>query len=139
MNLIETYRYDGSGYNPFLIKENWQVAQLNYMPEQDLLNITKMDRHLLTDEVFILLKGTAILIAAMEINNEFQFEVIKMKQGITYNIPVKLWHNIAMDKGSEVIIFEKDATHLKDFEYQQLTNEQKLILKDLIIEIKNKY
>lgn len=134
MNLIETYRFDGSGYNPFLIREGWQVAQLNYMPEQDLLNITKMDRHLLTDEVFVLLKGTAILIAATENNNEFQFECIKMKAGITYNISVKLWHNIAMDKGSELIIFEKDKTHLGDFEYQQLSDAQKLDLKNLIIE-----
>lgn len=134
MNLIETYRYDGSGYNPFLIREGWQVAQLNYMPEQDLLNITKMDRHLLTDEVFVLLKGTAILIAATENNNEFQFECIKMKAGITYNIPLGMWHNIAMDKGSEVIIFEKDKTHLGDFEYRQLSDAQKLDLKNLIIE-----
>lgn len=134
MNLIETYRYEGSGYHPFLIREGWQVAQLNYMPEQDLLNITKMDRHLLTDEVFVLLKGTAILIAATENNNEFKFECVKMKAGITYNIPVRLWHNIAMDKGSEVIIFEKDKTHLGDFEYRQLNANQKLDLKNLIIE-----
>ncbi|MEO8117055.1 MAG: hypothetical protein ABI653_05345 [Bacteroidota bacterium] len=134
MNLIETYRYDGSGYNPFLIKEGWQVAQLNYMPEQDLLNIIKMDRHLLTDEVFVLLKGTAILIAATDNDNEFQFECVKMKAGITYNIPVTQWHNIAMDKDAEVIIFEKDKTHLGDFEYKQLSGAQKLDLKNLIIE-----
>jgi len=134
MNLIETYRYEESGYNPFLIREGWQVAQLNYMPEQDLLNITKMDRHLLTDEVFVLIKGTAILIAATESNHEFKFECVKMKAGITYNIPVRMWHNIAMDKGSEVIIFEKDKTHLGDFEYQQLSAIQKLNLKNLIIE-----
>jgi ureidoglycolate hydrolase len=134
MNMIETYRFDGSGYDPFLIKENWQVAQLNYMPEQDLLNITKMDRHLLTDEVFILLKGTAILIAGTEKDDELQFECIKMRKGITYNIPVKLWHNIAMDKGAEVIIFEKDKTHLRDFEYLQISEAQKLELQNLIAE-----
>ncbi len=134
MDLIEKYRYDGSGYSPFLIKDGWQVAQLNYMPEQDLLNINKMDRHLFTDEVFILLKGTAILIAATENDNEFQFECVKMKTGITYNIPVNQWHNIAMDKGSEVIIFEKDKTHLGDFEYKQISEAQKQELKNLIIE-----
>lgn len=133
MNLIETYRYEGSGYNPFLIREGWQVAQLNYMPEQDLSNITKMDRHLLTDEVFVLLKGTAILIAAIENNNKFKFECVRMKAGITYNIPVRLWHNIAMDKDSEVIIFEKDKTHLGDFEYRELSTDQKSELKNLII------
>jgi hypothetical protein len=133
MNLIETYRYDGSGYNPFLIREGWQVAQLNYMPEQDLLQITKMDRHLLTAEVFVLLQGTAILIAATENNSEFEFECVKMKARITYNIPAKLWHNIAMDKDCEVIIIEKDKTHLGDFEYRQLSTDQKFELKNLII------
>ena len=28
--LIEEYTHTGIGYNPFLIRNNWQVAQLNH-------------------------------------------------------------------------------------------------------------
>lgn len=133
MHLIETYRYEGPGYNPFLIRTGWQAAQLNYTPEQDISNISKIDKHFLTDEVFVLLKGTAILIAATESDNGFEFECMKMRTGEVYNVPATTWHNIAMDKGSEVIIFEKDNTHLGDFEYNQLSDRDKRRLKDIII------
>lgn len=123
--IIETYRYEEQGYYPFLIRGGWQVAQLNYMPEQDLYGIQKMDVHFRTDEAFILLKGTAILIGAAEQDNEFTFECVKMQPGIVYNIPVKQWHNIAMDKEAELLIVEKSDTHLGDYEFRQLSDEQK--------------
>ena len=48
--MIETYQIKENGYHPFLIREGWQVAQLNYMPEQHIDNITRLDVHHLTDE-----------------------------------------------------------------------------------------
>jgi mannose-6-phosphate isomerase-like protein (cupin superfamily) len=119
--MIETYEHRSEGYNPFLIREGWQVAQLNYMDTQSLEGITKIDMHLLTDEVFVLLKGTAVLIAASESGDLLHFECVNMQPGITYNIPVNTWHNIAMDRDASVIIVERDATHLGDFVFRQLT------------------
>jgi hypothetical protein len=126
--LIETYTHSEEGYNPFFIRDNWQVAQLNYMPAQDLKGITKMDMHLLTDEVFVLTKGTAVLIAAAERENGFSFQCIRMRPGVTYNIPVKVWHNIAMDKDASVIIVEKSNTHLGDFTGKPLSEEERVEL-----------
>jgi hypothetical protein len=130
--LIETYFHEGAGYNPFFIKDNWQVAQLNFMPQQGLYAIKKMDMHLQTDEIFVLTKGTAVLIGAMLENETFRFELIKMKAGVTYNIPVKLWHNIAMDTDAAVIIVEKSNTHLGDFIYRELTIPEKENLNNAI-------
>jgi hypothetical protein len=128
--IIETYYHQEDGYNPFFIKDNWQVAQLNYMPEQGLHAIKKVDMHLLTDEVFILTRGTAVLIAATEENQEFSFQFKKMKPGVTYNIPVNAWHNIAMDIDAEIIIVEKSNTHLSDFVYRELSaKDQDFIIK----------
>lgn len=132
--LIETYSHDGEGYNPFLIRAGWQVAQLNYMPEQAPGGIVKMDKHLQTDEVFILLKGQAILIAATQTAAGFSFTGLKMQPGITYNIPVNTWHNIAMDEMAQVIIVEKNDTHLGDFIYQPLTSGEKEALDHLVKE-----
>jgi mannose-6-phosphate isomerase-like protein (cupin superfamily) len=128
MNIIEAYQHEGEGYNPYIIREGWQVAQLNYVKEQDILNMHKMDKHHHTDEVFILLKGTAILIAAKEENDDFQFECVRMQPAITYNIPVNQWHNIAMSKDAQLIIVEKENTHKGDYEYKLLNNEQKDVL-----------
>lgn len=134
--LIEIYQHDKDGYNPFFIREHWQVAQLNYMPEQGLDAIAKMDRHLETDEVFVLIKGVAVLIAGSEKEDEMQFEITKMLPGITYNIPVKVWHNIAMNKEASVIIIEKSNTHLGDFIYRPLNSREQeklsLAIQDLL-------
>lgn len=30
--MIEVYYHEKEGYNPFFIREGWQIAQLNYQP-----------------------------------------------------------------------------------------------------------
>lgn len=124
--MIETYKIEGEGYHPFLIREGWQVAQLNYQEEQHIDNIKKLDVHLKTDEVFVLTKGASVLIAAKIENDVPIFNVELMEQHKVYNIPQNMWHNIAMQKESEVIIIEKANTHVSDFEFFPLS-EDKLI------------
>ncbi|GAB3656544.1 hypothetical protein GCM10028791_28450 [Echinicola sediminis] len=133
-NLLERYSYSGAGYHPFLIRPGWQIAKLNFMPEQGISSITKIDVHFETDEAFILLNGTAVLIVASMDNGVIEFSCEKMKSGVTYNIPKNVWHNIAMKEDAEVIIVEKDRTHVSDFEYHDLNGEDQKRLKDLIIE-----
>ncbi|MBT8300179.1 MAG: hypothetical protein KJO63_02495 [Maribacter sp.] len=132
MKLIEQYQISDNGYHPFLIRDGWQVAQLNYMPEQEIGNIEKLDIHHLTDEVFILLNGKAVLIGATINGDDVKFEVEVMKPNITYNVPVNTWHNIAMGMGSEVIIVEKSNTHEGDFEFFQLSEENKKEMEILV-------
>lgn len=130
MSLIETYHIKKEGYNPFLIREGWQVAQLNYTDEQHIENIDKIEIHNKTDEVFVLLKGQVVLIGAKFENETPVFEAILLKFGITYNIPKNIWHNIAMEKGAEVLIVEKSNTHESDFDYFYLNDGQIADLRD---------
>ncbi len=132
MKLIEKYQITENGYHPFLIRDGWQVAQLNYMPEQEIGNISKLDIHHLTDEVFILLKGKAVLIGAAISGDVVKFEVEVMKPNITYNIPVDTWHNIAMSMDCEIIIIEKANTHEGDFEFFPLSEEKKKEMEILV-------
>ena len=125
MSLIEKYEIKEEGYHPFLIRDGWQVAQLNADSNQKVENIEKLDVHHHTDEVFILLKGDVVLITGtLNPNNQPLLELELMKPGITYNIPKNTWHNIAMEEGSEVLIMEKSNTHLSDFEFHELTDEE---------------
>ncbi len=128
-SLIESYEVIEDGFHPFLIRDDWQVAQLNYIQEQNIENINKIDVHYKTDEVFILLEGRAVLIAATFKDGTPIFELELMKQNIIYNIPKNTWHNIAMDVGSKVLLVEKSNTHLSDFDHFNLGEEQRLELK----------
>jgi len=121
MKLAETYKIEEEGYHPFLISEGWQVAQLNYLDELHIKNIKKIEVHFQTDEVFLLLKGKAVLILAEILEDEPIFELERMKSNVIYNVPKNTWHTIAMEEGSEVLIVEKSNTHLADFEYKYLS------------------
>ena len=129
--MIEKYIHNGIGYNPVFIREGWQVAKLNPLPGHGLDEIEKVEVHNATDEIFILIQGTAVLIAA-NIEEEIQFETQRMQPGVIYNIPKQQWHNIAMEKGAELIIVENDNTHLHDCMYKYLNQKQQDELKELI-------
>jgi mannose-6-phosphate isomerase-like protein (cupin superfamily) len=129
--MIEKYLHEGIGYNPVFIRDGWQVAKLNPLPGHGLNEIDKLEVHNTTDEIFILIQGVAVLIAA-DMEEDIQFEIQHMQPGVIYNIPKKQWHNIAMGKGAELIIVEKDNTHLQDCTYKSLSQKQQNELKQLI-------
>jgi hypothetical protein len=130
--MIETYFHSGEGYNPFLIREGWQVAQLNYLPGCGLDDIDKVEVHKNTDEVFILVRGHAVLIEAEPDKTPVSFHCINMDCGVTYNVQAGTWHNIAMEKDVEIIIVEKSNTHLHDCTYNPLDQESRTRLYAMI-------
>ena len=135
--LIEKYRHDKEGYNPYLIGPKWQVAQLNYEPNLAPDAIAKIDIHYKTDETFLLMEGQAVLIAAKIVNEKPEFEVINMKPKVLYNIPKGCWHNIAMAKDAEVLITEDANTHLGDYEFYHFNIAEKDELAKLIKSVWN--
>lgn len=123
--LIEKYTHTAQGYCPSLIREGWQVAFLNYAPAEALESIVKLDIHHHTDEVFVLLSGHAVLIAAtISPEGEIEYDLIDMLPEVIYNIPQDTWHKIAMQPGSKVCIVERDRTHISDFEFYDLSEVQ---------------
>lgn len=134
--MIETYFHKEEGYNPFLVRDGWQVAQLNYLPGHGFNEIEQIEVHRQTDEVFILFKGEAVLIEAKLQKDAIKFCCERMKPGITYNIPAGTWHNVAMDSEVEIIIVEKSDTHKKDCAYWKLNGSER---EDLYAMIRRKF
>lgn len=124
MKLIETYIHEQEAYNPLLIGPKWQVAILNYSSPDDVVNLNSLDVHFLTDEVFVLLSGHAVLIAATIQDNIISYDMVDMRPNIIYNIPKNMWHKIAMEPGASVLIVEDANTHKGDFEFYHLSQEQ---------------
>lgn len=137
MQLIEQYTHTEDGYNPLLVRPKWQVAILNYAQAESLEAIDKLDVHHQTDEVFMLLEGRSVLIAASIHNDVVLYQTIDMKRGIIYNIPRNVWHKIAMYQGSSVLIVENADTHLGDFEFYNLSENQKMELKTAVLHTEN--
>lgn len=132
MSLIESYAIEESGFHPFLIRDSWQVAKLNYTEEWhiDAINCLKILRE--SDRAFVLLKGSAVLVALEDNEGKSAFKVELMKRGASYNIPKNTWYAIALEKESEVLIVGKPNTHLDNVEYVQLNAEQLLEMRYVV-------
>ena len=129
---IQSFHNPDPGYKPILINDGWQIGHLNYMSELRADTIDSIERHNLTDEVFILFSGDSLLTAAVETPEGLQWEVIPMQKSVTYNIPAGLWHTIAMSPGDVVLIVEKDGTHLGDVDYRPLSDEERKALRSAL-------
>ncbi len=130
--LIERYFNEEAGYEPILIRDGWQIGHLNFMPGLAADAIDRVERHQRTDEVFILFRGSSLLVAGEETPAGLRLEVVAMEPGVTYNIPASCWHTIAMAPGDLVLIVERDGTHLEDVEYRSLDDAERASLKALL-------
>ncbi len=126
---VNTFFFQGQGFKPLLVSAGWQVAQLNDCEELHSDTVNRIERHDASDEVFVLLRGNALLVTATQQAGQHQFELLQMEQGVTYNIPLGTWHTIMTSPGMQVMIVEKKNTHLNDVTYCALTDEEREALR----------
>lgn len=136
--LAENYNIEKVGYDPFLIRDGWQVAYLTAVDEHRLDDLVDMEVHEHTDEVFVALEGVGILLTADYSGSKSKIEAVRMEPGVVYNIPAGVWHNIAMADDAKVIIVEKSNTHLNDVVHRLLSPAEKVEADDLATRLANR-
>ena len=117
MEGLDIIDYTGKGYEPAMVFESWRVAFLNYDDCFD--KITFLERHMVTDEVFMLLEGEATLYIGLEKTP------IAMENHKVYNIKKGIWHNIKVSRDAKVFIVENDNTTHDNSEY--ITLDQPIV------------
>lgn len=113
MSGIDIHRFDGGGYKPVVDFEGWRVAMLNsdgeFLPE----NLTFAQRHPLTDEVFVLLEGSCVLLAFGDDAGALgPCEAVKLEKNTVYNVRQSVWHTHALMPHTRVLVVEnRDTTN----------------------------
>lgn len=130
---LDIKEYKKEGYKPLVDFESWRVAILNYIDELEPENIKFMEKHLETDEVFILLKGACILFFLDQRKNDILH--INMKPGIVYNVKKGSYHTHVLSKEASLIIVENQNTSNQNSEKILLSSDQKKKIQELSIEI----
>ena len=110
-NPIEILEYNGEGYAPIMHFGEWRVALLNYAERFAPACPIKLERHLLTDEVFVLLEGEATLFIGEEM------VAYPMEKNKIYNVKQGAWHRITASKDAKVLIVENHNTSKENSEY----------------------
>ncbi len=126
---LEEYVYNGMGYMPLVYSDGWMVALLNHEPGMEIDKAIEIERHIQTDEVFILLKGMAALYLVRECQ---PLKVVVLKPGYIYNVTKGTWHNLLATKDAVLAIVENRDTDKYDTEIRPLVvGERQAMLRQL--------
>ncbi len=131
INLLDIQSYTGEGYKPLIDYQSWRVAILNYKDDSRVENISNMQRHNETDEVFVLLRGRCILFVGA--GNEHVTEVYAedLEPYKLYNVRRGVWHHHALSPDASVLIVENRETTLDNSPHASLDTAQRAKLVEL--------
>ena len=117
MKQIEISEHNTEGYAPVMHFDAWRVAILNYAEHFDEGSPARLERHMLTDEVFVLLEGEATLYIGKEMT------AYPMEKNKIYNVKQAVWHRITASHDAKVLIVENHNTSKDNSEYLEKGNE----------------
>jgi ureidoglycolate hydrolase len=107
---IEIKDFPAEGYQPLVDYGGWRVAVLKFCDDLLIENVKTMQKHLYTDEVFVLVQGNCTLFLAGDGDLPGTITAVKMEPHKVYNIKKGTWHNHIMDSNGEVVIVENQET-----------------------------
>lgn len=114
MKGLDILEHEGTEYRRLVNNAKWTLASLNWAPRFEEKNIVDLERHNLTDEVFVLLQGKATLLMGEKA------ERVEMEPLKYYNVRAGIWHNIFVSKDARVLVAENANTSKDNTEYLDL-------------------
>jgi ureidoglycolate hydrolase len=128
-SLLEIREYSGPGYQPVIDFGTWRVAVLNYLDELHPEQISYMERHNDTDEVFILMAGEAVLLIGEGDDRVEKIHSQVLQTGKIYNVKKSVWHSVLISKDGSILIVENNNTNKENSNYFSLNeNQRKLFI-----------
>ncbi|MGB4587787.1 MAG: hypothetical protein WBI17_00965 [Clostridiaceae bacterium] len=135
-NYIEKVDFPDFGYQAIIDFETWRVAVLKYCDDLIAENIVNFQRHMLTDEVFVLINGTCNLYSARTGEIPGHIEQVSMEKHKAYNVKKGVWHAHTLSEDAEVLIVENQNTGVENSPVFPLTDEMRK--KIIALELLNK-
>ena len=124
MVLLKTAEHNLPGYGPVAICGERLVALMNDSPQYNAGEIRTMQKHTLTDEVFVLLSGQCTLFIAEGDDKPEAIRAVTMKPGTTYTVLKNVWHTHSLCKGTKVLVVENSNTDKSNSPIKILDEEQ---------------
>ena len=129
--LLVVRRYEGGGYRPLIDFASWRVAILRWDPSMEPDQITFMERHTETDEVFVLLRGKAKLILGGNSTSVEDINAQELEACSLYNVKQNAWHTVILSEDATILIVEESNTGKTNTEYCDLAKKFKQTIIDL--------
>ena len=114
--MTEILKPEKDGFNTIFKSDTWQIASIKYSKEYSKENFKSMKRHLTSDEIFVLVKGSATLYTVEE-GKLITTEVEKEK---VYCVCKNTWHYLVVSKDALLIVTEDSDMKPEDSETEDL-------------------
>ena len=122
--LSEICSHEGPEYQPLVDYETWRVALMNYTPEMLPEKINRMQKHVATDEGFVLLAGRCILFPGEGSDGVTDIQAVDMEPYRLYNVKKECWHSHTFSADARVLIVENRDTVDANSPFTGLSPEQ---------------
>lgn len=122
--LLEVREHRGPGYLPLVDFATWRVAILNFAAELRPENLTRMQRHNETDEVFVLLHGRCILFVGEGEEGVTAIHARELEPHRLYNVKQAVWHHHTLSEDAMVLVVENRDTTYDNSPFCALTGSQ---------------
>ena len=109
---MEVITYIGEGFQVLKEFESWKIGYLRY--NDRFSKFDQFERHMETDEVFVLLEGSATLYT--------DEESCEMVRHALYNIAKGVWHHIVVSEDATVLVVENSNTTKENTEKKWRSN-----------------
>lgn len=103
--MVEIREFGGSDFRVLCEYGGWKIGSLKYSERFSRFKV--LERHLETDEAFVLLKGRARLYLCDETD---KIHTYKMKKHTLYNVKKSIWHHIVVSRRAAVLVVENSNT-----------------------------
>ena len=122
--LLEVREHKEAGYRPLVDFADWRVAILNFADELRVEKLTRMQRHLETDEVFVLLKGRCVLFVGEGDETVTAIHAKDLEPHRLYNVKRAVWHHHTLSEDAMVLVVENRDTTYDNSPFFPLTGPQ---------------
>jgi len=132
---VQIREYTGPGYQPVVAYDAWRVAIMHNADAIEPERLQQVERHLETDEVFVLLGGKCVLIIGLGDGRSVgELEALPMEPQKVYNIRRGVWHTAIMSGDASVLIIENADTAASNSEFAPLSSQQREWLRSISAE-----
>ena len=96
----------GSGFQPIFRNDRFLCALITHSGQYSYGKVTAVKRHMTSDEVFVLLRGSATLVTADP--NWANRQVTQLHSGVAYCVEAGTWHYLAVSEDAMLFVTENN-------------------------------